>query len=45
MNFAFDYKIWSSPNDWIADEGQGDIKLVNSNIDLQLSLLSKNGAL
>jgi len=45
MNFAFDYKIWSEPGDWIKDEGVGDVNLHNTDIDLELSLTSKNGAL
>lgn len=45
MNFAFDYKIWSEPEGWFSDEGKGDVKLHNSDVDLTLSLLSKNGAL
>ena len=33
LNFKFDYKVWSDP-DWIADEGEGDLKVFNSDLDL-----------
>ena len=45
MNFAFDYRVWSEPDGWIKDSGTGDIKMHNSDIGLELSLTSKNGAL
>ena len=45
MNFVFDYKVWSEPEGWIKDNGSGDVKMHNSDIGLELSLTSKNGAL
>lgn len=45
MNFVFDYQVWSEPEGWIKDKGSGDVKMHNSDIGLELSLTSKNGAL
>ena len=45
MNFVFDYQVWTEPEGWVEDKGSGDVKMHNSDIGLELSLTSKNGAL